>query len=147
MLPNALQLIIQSSNKWCVFILPMNIVFFSLSFLNQSTSQQTPTTYCTPQYKHKGCQTDPEPTVSVSTQFCPLMLSVGTQMYYSPSTKSTATQLSYDTLKQPVRSKGVYVIQTKIWVLFTARVRIWYYKIKIVAFIIASQTTNYLFCF
>eukprot|EP00064_Thunnus_orientalis_P009223 superscaffoldBa00001158_g9246 len=79
-----------------------------------STSQQTSTTHSTPQYRHKGCQTDPEPTVSVSTQFCPLMLSVGTQMYYSPSTKSAATQLSYGTLKQHVRSKATQVREPRM---------------------------------
>ncbi|XP_008298193.1 uncharacterized protein LOC103370809 isoform X2 [Stegastes partitus] len=57
-----------------------------------SSSQQTPTTH----YRHTGCQTDPLPTVSVATQFCHHMVSVG-------------TQLSYSTLKNHVRSKGVQV--------------------------------------
>ncbi|KAM7393960.1 hypothetical protein PAMP_020793 [Pampus punctatissimus] len=70
-----------------------------------STSQQTPTA----QYKHTGCQTDRELTVSVATQFCPYMVSVGTQFSYSASTKSAGTQLSYSTLKQHVRSKATQV--------------------------------------
>ncbi|KAM4620361.1 uncharacterized protein ACJ7VT_007047 [Polymixia lowei] len=74
-----------------------------------STSQQTSTTHVTTQYRHTGSQTDPEPTVSVATQFCPLMLSVGTQLSYSASTKSVGTQLSYSTLKQHVRSKATQV--------------------------------------
>ncbi|XP_022066518.2 uncharacterized protein LOC110962796 isoform X2 [Acanthochromis polyacanthus] len=57
-----------------------------------SSSQQTPTT----RYRHIGGQTDPLPTVSVATQFCHQMVSVG-------------TQLSYSTLKNHVRSKAVQV--------------------------------------
>lgn len=40
------------------------------------------------------------------------MVSVGTKMMTCPSTKSVATQLSYGTLKNRVRSKGVYGIRT-----------------------------------
>lgn len=59
-------------------------------------------------FRNTACQTDPEPKVSVATQFCHYMVSVGTQTSYSPSTRCAATQLSYNTLKQHVRSKGGY---------------------------------------
>ncbi|XP_070787036.1 uncharacterized protein [Enoplosus armatus] len=64
------------------------------SEVQPSTPQHLPITDV--KYRDKGCQTDPQPTVSVATQFCHEM-------------KSTATQLSYCTLKPHVRSKGTQV--------------------------------------
>lgn len=74
--------------------------------------QQSPALLPLTRFRNTACQTDPEPKVSVATQFCHYMVSVGTQTSYSPSTRCAATQLSYNTLKQHVRSKGGYECHT-----------------------------------
>ncbi|XP_042352913.1 LOW QUALITY PROTEIN: uncharacterized protein LOC121950890 [Plectropomus leopardus] len=61
-------------------------------------------------YINRACQVDPVLTVCRETQCCPHMASVGTQVFWHPSTKCAATQLSYNTLKAHVRSKGTQVI-------------------------------------
>ncbi|XP_054650468.1 uncharacterized protein LOC129191284 [Dunckerocampus dactyliophorus] len=68
-----------------------------------STSQQI---LPRPKHRHVGCQTEPVSTATCETQFNPHMVSVGTKMLLYPATKSVATQLSYSTLRQHVRSKG-----------------------------------------
>ncbi|CAI5657963.1 unnamed protein product [Oreochromis niloticus] len=74
--------------------------------VEESKAAASPVLLPLTRFRNTACQTDPEPKVSVATQFCHYMVSVGTQTSYSPSTRCAATQLSYNTLKQHVRSKA-----------------------------------------
>ncbi|XP_030610715.1 uncharacterized protein LOC115798132 isoform X2 [Archocentrus centrarchus] len=65
--------------------------------VEESKATASPVLLPLTRFRNTACQTDPEPKVSVATQFCHYMVSVGTQTSYSPSTRCAATQLSYNT--------------------------------------------------
>lgn len=99
------------------------------------------------QYVNTAPQVNSLPTVSRQTQICPQVESVGSQVVRTPSTKSVATQLSSKTLKERVRSKGMYVCmyvcgmdcrRVCVWLLETSQMR--YGRKKKLMFVCKMET-------